>query len=238
MLKLTPQPVKYRGVISGLRISSVDGTAFIDGANSSVTDLADGNHQISIFDSTGKELRGVLKAAGSAETLGDELITSWTNSPQPYETLTVNANGHDIDAAINTSSYGLCHMAVTQTVGNLIKASINVTSGGGIAGLRCGFTGGTSYNAPTLTLFGLPGVEGANDYYRTMDNAYTHIQFYSNSQSDNFSATTTFKQVLTPSSSGCTVVSTKGGVTYNWSLKTTGFTYNAASYQTVIRKAR
>ena len=42
---LTGKQVKYRGTVTGLRISAVDGTAFIDAANSSITDLADGNHQ-------------------------------------------------------------------------------------------------------------------------------------------------------------------------------------------------
>ena len=70
---LTGKQVKYRGTVTGLRISAVDGTAFIDAANSSITDLADGNHQIEIYDASNRMLRGVLKAAGTGETLSDEL---------------------------------------------------------------------------------------------------------------------------------------------------------------------
>ena len=40
MLKLSPQPVKYRGTLTGLRISSVDGTAFIDNAADGTVPLA------------------------------------------------------------------------------------------------------------------------------------------------------------------------------------------------------
>ena len=70
---LTGKQVKYRGTVTGLRISAVDGTAFIDAANSSITDLADGNHQIEIFDSVGRFLKGFLKLVGAGETLSDEL---------------------------------------------------------------------------------------------------------------------------------------------------------------------
>jgi len=38
-----------------------------------------------------------------------------------------------------------------------------------------------------------------------------------------------FKQVLTPSTTGVTIVSVPGGATYNWAYKQTGFNYNDAS---------
>ncbi|MFH1147215.1 MAG: hypothetical protein V1736_05855, partial [Pseudomonadota bacterium] len=77
MLKLAPQPVKYRGTVTGLRISAVDGGAtesggaFIDGANADITALADGNHQIEIYDASGRMIKGVLKEAGIGETNTD-----------------------------------------------------------------------------------------------------------------------------------------------------------------------
>ena len=42
------------------------------------------------------------------------------------------------------------------------------------------------------------------------------------------------KQVLTPSASGATIVSSKGGAIYNFTSKDASFTYNAASYRYAI----
>jgi len=105
---LTGKQVKYRGTVTGLRISAVDGTAFIDNAlitpelqnakllsSGSVTaanlklSAVDGTafvdfstadvltdnigKYIVIKDSTGKEIKGWIKAAGTGETLSDEL---------------------------------------------------------------------------------------------------------------------------------------------------------------------
>ena len=56
----------HQSTLTGLRISAVDGTAFVDNG-SALTPYADGNHQVSIFDSSGRELRGVLKAVGWGE---------------------------------------------------------------------------------------------------------------------------------------------------------------------------
>ena len=103
---LIGQKVVYRGTVTGLRISAVDGTAFIDNAlitpelqnakllsSGSVTaanlklSAVDGTafvdfstadvltdnigKYIVIKDSTGKEIKGWIKAAGTGETLGD-----------------------------------------------------------------------------------------------------------------------------------------------------------------------
>jgi len=124
---LIGQKVVYRGTVTGLRISAVDGTAFIDNAlitpelqnakllsSGSVTaanlklSAVDGTafvdfstadvltdnigKYIVIKDSTGKEIKGWIKAAGSGEGLGDEKIDTWTN--YGYDTLTLS--GSDI----------------------------------------------------------------------------------------------------------------------------------------------
>ena len=74
MIILFSQPVVYRGTISSLRISSVDGTAFLDNC-AALVPYADGNHLVEIYDASGRMLRGYLGAAGTGETLGDELHT-------------------------------------------------------------------------------------------------------------------------------------------------------------------
>ena len=61
--------------VSGLRISAVDGTAFIDNA-AALSAYYDGKHQITITDTAGKELVGVLGSVGSGEALGSELVSN------------------------------------------------------------------------------------------------------------------------------------------------------------------
>ena len=76
-------PVMYSGTITGLRVCAFDGNAvasggaLLDGANASVTALADGTNQISIYDAGGRVMKGVLKAVGTGETL-DVVINTGT----------------------------------------------------------------------------------------------------------------------------------------------------------------
>jgi len=250
MIRLIPQMIMYQGTITGLRISAVDGGAtesggaFIDGANASVTALADGNHQIEIYDSAGRMIKGVLKAAGSAETLDSEQVTGWS-AIAGYEpdTLTVNANGHDVDVFIEASaSDSRCEATPLQTVlGRLLKiVSDIVINSGTMSVLR--------YS--TLALHG--GTYIVKDIASAITTSKTITDYINTSSVDplyclgyrtaganvNCSFTFSLKQVLTPSSSGSTIVSAKGGVTYNWAYKNAAFAYNEANYRVVVRRLR
>jgi hypothetical protein len=224
--------VVYRGTLTGLRISSVDGTAFIDNAGTTVTTYADGNHQISIFDSSGMELRGVLKAAGTSEELGSELLTGWTNHPtQGFDTFTTS--GREISSAIELTSGGRAYSEITFDIGKLYKVDLT------------GYTL-NSGTAPRIAASDVnstdsPGIrdlisESPIDFYFTKRFA-THIGVRAVWEATNFAITdTSVKQVTAPSSSGATIVSTKGGTTRNFSQKNSSFTYNAASYYVIVRK--
>ena len=72
---LIGQKVVYRGTVTDLRISAVDGTAFIDNAGATIPTYADGNHSIEIYDSSNRMLKGVLKAAGTGETDTGDLLS-------------------------------------------------------------------------------------------------------------------------------------------------------------------
>lgn len=250
-LMMAAQPVKYRGTITGLLISGVDGTAFIDASNASVTALADGNHSIEVYDSSGRFIRGVLSAAGSAETVDVELVTNgdmeldanWPNyaTPETNERSNVQAHGgtysrHIIDS---TASYGGCAQNVVVTQHSLYKivSSLYVISGnarsrlynsgiGQIAAYDVSSPGswltGTKYATPIAS----------SGYEVNVINPSNTIpcEFYADDLS--------LKQVLTPSSSGATIVSTKGGAVQNWAYKNASFTYNQASYTVVIRDLR
>lgn len=224
---LTGKQVKYRGTVTGLKISAVDGTAFIDAANSSITDLADGNHQIEIFDSTGKFLRGFLKLVGSSEGLGDELVT---NGGFGADTNWDKGDGWTIEDGTAKAS-SITGKGITQsysyTTQILTKATIDVNAitGGGYIYERVG----SSVSSAIIAT-------GTSTKYVTATTGSTHgwIGTTTSITIDNYS----LKQVLTPSSSGATIVSTKSGTTYNFAYKNTSFTYNAASYYCIVSKVR
>jgi hypothetical protein len=224
---LAPSP-DYKGTITGLRISAVDGTAFIDNANASVTALADGNHEITIYDSANRFIRGVLKAVGTSETLSEELLTGWTNNVTfPFEIFT--SSGTDITSAVNSSNGGVCfsnNLSATSK-NKLYKILTNITLNSG-SGLSYYLLPGSS-GAKTLPSFGSKIL-----YY--MSGADNSLLYYENTGTIDFSSTgNSVKQVTAPSSSGATIVTTKGGTTYNFNSKNASFTYNAASYYVIIR---
>jgi len=220
---LSPAPV-YKGTITGLRISAVDGTAFIDNANASVTALADGNHTIEIYDSAGRMLKGVLKAAGTGETLGNELITGWTNSlTNPYETFTTS--GKDVTSAVNSSDIGTSNTNNCFSSRKLYYIVINTT-------INSGFS--SHYRAYSSNSIIISSGAGEKSSYYTAASNDNYLGVYQSTIGD-WSATFTIKQVLTPSASGATIVSTKGGEVYNFTSKNSAFTYNASSYYVIIR---
>jgi hypothetical protein len=226
----SPANVVYRGTLTGLRISSVDGTAFIDNAGETVPTYADGNHQISIFDSSGRELRGVLKAAGESEGLGDELLPDpgFDNDDAWIKQAgwsVLGGKGVATAAASGNHIYTSSLVLPTGT-GQLMKQGITIDSisSGGIR-----FTDSAVYVSSTETTTG-----NKTWYYTKAMERRFYIQAISTTTAQVDTATA--KQVLTPSSSGATIVSTKGGTTRNFTQKNSSFFYNANSYYVIVRK--
>jgi len=233
---LTPQRIDYKGTITGLRVSAVDGTAFIDGANASVTALADGNHSIEIYDRAGRFIKGVLKAAGSGETLSAELITLWQSQPG-VEMTSISSFNNSITTATATTANQCCQTNIlVSTAGSLLESTVSnyILSSGtnpnqGIASNVRFWTGGASYGPVTAG--------NISNIYATTISATERWGFRTNN-STNFSVTVSSKQVLTPSATGVTIVSAKQGAVYNWSVKNPSFTYNAVSYFVIIKTIR
>ena len=194
------------------------------------TALVGGTHLVEIYDSTGKAIAGVLGAQGSGETLGSELVDAWVNQTDyAYETFT--ASGNLITAAINTTGYGSAYKDLSALGGKLFKNTNTITLNSGImpsfrmaaSNLSVGFTftvNGTSYT--------------------TGNNSYPRIAIFTDGNvAANFSLDALeFKQVLTPSTSGCTIVSAKGGATERFKRIDTGFAFNSSSYMVIIKKLR
>lgn len=232
---------------ANMRISAVDGTAFVDfSASAFSADNVRNNDWVEIFDSAKRKIGGFIKATGSEVTRGSELITSWNNvnyygggSVDGYETFTPNANGHDIDVAINTNANGGAYTNTIGTIGCLYELVYSRTiNSGGTPVLASGqpnhggLAGGGNFSiaaAPSGT------------YYRTFTVAqsiYMATNDYGEAQ--NFSATFALKQVLTPSATGVNITNTPGGATYNWGVKDANFNYNDTSgytYRIISRQA-
>ena len=220
--------------ITGIKLSSINGKAFIDFATAgALTDFAD--RYLEITDSADVKIGGWIKAAGEGETLGDELVDTWTNAGYDIFTL----SGSDIVRAFNADdgTGAICYKQTAATAGMLCKTVIGVyTLAGGIGPIAVfGATTGA------LAVTGARSIDGpsmaAGTYYGNAIGAYWGFRRPAVSPSTDFAATgNSAKQVLTPSATGVTIVSTKGGTTYNWTSQGSGFNYNDSSgYRYVIR---
>ncbi len=228
------QKVVYRGKVTSLRLSLINNTAFIDNAGATIPTYADGNHLIEIYDSSGQVIKGFLSAPGVGESLGGELVDAWTNSG--YETFTVA--GTDIVQAINTvGTTGRAYKGTTISVGALGKTVVT------------GFTL-NSGAAPILFLGAsnesLSG--GYNNYIslavRTVYYTITaivgpYVGVKNSSSATDFAMTGySYQQVTAPSTSGATIVNTKGGAVQSFAYKSPTFKGYETSYYVIIREAR
>jgi len=225
---------------ANMRLSGVDGLAFVDFGAANVLTTKVG-HLLKITDSAGKSIMGYIKAAGSGEGLGDELITSWTNHPtHPVETYA--ATGTNITQFVNSAGgYGIVHINTGVDLRlALYKYSTDVTiNSGSFDNFGIGFGSAASAQRVVYTK---PASTGTYSGYFTPNYTSTlpfiNIMAGPTSALDAAFINNTLKQVLTPSSSGATIVSAKGGETYNFSYKNPSFTYNAASYYCIVSKVR
>jgi hypothetical protein len=215
--------VPLRVVASGtctqanMKISAVNGTAFIDFTAAGILTSKIG-HLVRIKDSSNRAIQGYIKAAGSGETLdATNLVTEWTNVN--YDTFTSVASP-DIAAAVYTTSgtqTGTSNSMVT-TAGKLYKLVATWTN---VAGEAPTLTGTNGFVTTTLAA-------GVNNIYFTATGTSV-VLTTTNTAAASWGCTFVLKQVTVPANTGVTIVSTKGGATYNFSQKNSVFNYNDAS---------
>ena len=219
----TPARVKT-GTLTGLRISSVDGTAFVDNA-AAITTYADGNHMLDILDSSGRLLRGILSAVGTGETLGSELVT---NGDFAVSTGWVAEAGWVIDSGVltGTNTTKQTYRSVSAVpVGSLYQAAFTVSSYSA-GNVRAYLTSDKDASLPQAV-----SANGAAAIYITR--VGTGGSFYIDMGSAAFTGViddASCKLVTAPSTDGALIVSAKGGSTRNFSSKDASFTYNESSY--------
>lgn len=255
----------YKGTITGLRISA-DNTAFIDNAGATIPTYADGNHSIEIYDTSGRMLKGILKAAGTGEALDSELITNGD-----FEIDDIGESGWNPYTGTDT-------VALSSDIKHGGTYSLHIAEANNTfpAGVRRSVTGKTQYGlyksvfwynvvSPEAGAGGLRGIVYDNawssqiitsDKYTATSGSWVQSTTYGTETASGSNGGTSFvndsdsiagefyvddhslKKVLTPSTSGATIVSAKGGTTYNFAYKHASFTFNAASYYCIVRKIR
>jgi hypothetical protein len=217
-----------------IKLSLVDGNAFVDFnlANYLTPYL---NGKIIIIDNNGKSIVGYIKAAGTEETYGPELLTNGT-----FDTNITGWHDHSYLGSISWNAAGKMNlncnsgiaMAFQDTDPNVIKKSLYRQLV-------------TIASIPSPGVFTTPGLGGDVDSYRTIAGSYTDYftanygigTIYPNYRLNLTSTPGTavvddisLKEVLTPSDTGVTIVSSPGGSIYNWESIESGFNYNGDSY--------
>jgi len=223
--------------LANSRLSLVNGTAFVDFSAAGTLNYLNG--KLTIEDSAHKKIVGYIKSAGTGETLGDEILTSWTNNG--YETFTLD--GTDIDQAVETGTAGRCYGNTATLSGGLFKYVVGTyTKASGanphlIIGAQTNALGTTIY--PIVNGSDSVGVlSGATTKYVTQS-AGTFFGIRSLAAGDFAATGLSVAQVTAPSATGATITSTRGGTTYNWESVEVGFNYNdSAGYTYTIALAK
>jgi len=217
--------------LTNIRLSLVNGTAFVDfSAVGTLTPYL--NRKLILTDSAGKKAVGYIKAAGTGETYTD-LLSGWDFTSG----WTVQAGGaiDDSNTFTSTDVGGLRNSTDILTVGELLK--LTLASDNGNTSLNIVHASGT---------FSMPAVQCANNtmkygvvgYTATLGPCARLYVRLSDTGTSNISVLKGEK-VLTPSSTGVTITSTRGGTTYNWESIETGFNYNdSAGYTYRLIPAR
>lgn len=225
---------------TNIKLSVVNGTAFVDFgvANALTSYLGD---KITITDHAGKTLVGYISAAGSGETYGSENLSNTTfsnttgiqNSGGGVTVTSVASSSEPSGYYLKVtgvSSFSSASEATTLLNGALYRASLYQ-----IAGTSNGYwdlaLGGSPYTAWTPAS-GYNGPATWTQYVEYAAAASTSANLVFGGPSAglyNLYGTASVKQVLTPSVTGVTIVSTAGGLTYNWTSEQSGFNQDDTS---------
>lgn len=209
------QPLQRIGSVaqSSMRLSAVDGAAFIDfGQPRVLTHYSGYFNKIIVIDSAGKKLTGYIKDAGTGETYGTNVLASldFTSGWYHHLTTAVDANTFATTSVGNYTSHN-AHLSLL----GLYRFSMDSTQ-----------TGGTTFmwdNAAKIY-----ALDGTVNQYKTVW-AGGHILFANSLGGQTIDiVSATAEQVLTPSATGVTITSTSNGSTYNWTSQEAGFNYNDA----------
>ena len=218
---------------ANIRLSLVDGTAFVDfSAAGTLTPYLNG--KLTLTDSAGKKAIGYLKAAGSGETYEEKVVDGAFDDAGNWTAEASWSVGGGIASYDDlTNAKKISQIGWSLSTRALYKLSFDLASAGSATLYVLDAAGNMAYWAPgnfrSMTSQTFNGYicsigigVGISVWGYTSGAAFTV---------DNLS----FKKVLTPSATGVTITSTPGGTTYNWDIEA-GFNYNdSAGYTYSIR---
>ena len=252
------EPSELTLTITGLRISAVDATAFVDNAPELIQ-YANRNYELTITDTAGKKLVGVLGSVGSGETLGSELVTngdfeSWPNPPTLASGWTKYHNETGIYSQESADPYqgdysqkyarvseasnqGVQSSGINLTEGMLLRMQLAAKfTGSSLLGRFLSFTAGSvisdtiSISTQAWTMYERYGTcpGNANNYRISAMSGF-------NSSGDMWVDSASAKQVLTPSTTGALIRSSPTGA-QSFQIIEAGFAFNAASYNVTVKR--
>ena len=225
---------------ANMKLSAVDGTAFVDFSTANIlTDYVPDRSKLTITDSAGKKLIGYIKAAGTGETLGANVLTNgdmesftgWTQTRGALSAETTDKiEGAQSGKFTLTDTIGYfyrqpawsldCLYAINGSIKNLTIGTMYIEVGPNPGNRKQIFP--LSVPPSTWTEF--------SGYYTPPTSSSIFLSYaYGLSGNAWLTDNVTIKQVLTPSTTGVTITSTADGSTYNWATKEEGFNYNDAS---------
>jgi parallel beta-helix repeat protein len=217
---------------ANMRLSLVSGTSFVDFGTSLSSYLGD---QITITDHAGKNLIGYLKAAGTGETYGAELLSNTdfatTTGVSVWFNVTLASvaggqSGNALQLTQTGGGFGQAYETFTTVNGGLYRGSVYMKFGTETSLMGWSFfTPGpgsavrTQNAAPsTFTNFPL--------YFSAAGTSYLQAYTANTNATTSLFDTATVKQVLTPSTTGATITTTANGSTSGWTSEDVGFNRN------------
>jgi len=229
--------------LSNMKISAADDYAFADFSTADVlTDYVPYCGKLTITDSAGKKLIGYIKAAGTGETLGKNVLTNGDMESFTGWVLYHGALSAETTDKIEGAQSGKFTVTGTGGLGYFYREVLAdfedclYAIDGSIKNLTLGgddhmYIEVGPYQGNRKRIFP-PSVPPStwtefSGYYTPPYKSIFLSCAYSLSGAwltDNV----TIKQVLTPSATGVTITSTPDGSTYNWATKEDGFNYNDA----------
>ena len=234
--------------LSNMKLSAVDGTAFIDFSTADVlTDYVPYCGKLTITDSAGKKLIGYIKAAGTGETLGANVLTNgdmesfagWGQYGGALSAETTDKiEGAQSGKFTLTGVLGYFYRYPAWSLDCLyaIDGSIKNLTLGSDMYIEVGPQGNRKRifppSVPPSTWTEFSGYY--TPPYGSILNAFLSCA-YGLSGNAWLTDNVTIKQVLTPSTTGVTITSTPDGEVYNWASVDEGFDfYDPAGYTYTI----
>lgn len=215
--------------------NNIASSAFFVDTSSGVTKLnlaQNRGRKIKVVDTSGRVAYGYIGPAGTAETLGANFITEWTNvGAYPFETFI--SFGTSSVAAIDTDASGrTITNNISGVTGALMKFEellFSLNSGGSATHPRFILNANTAGSAGANTFYAGPMTTGAVGYYGNWLplGLFVHAGIITNANVNFSLFDSSLKQVLTPSPSGCSIYNSPALATNSWASVDSGFNWNS-----------